>query len=86
MPVIRQRCEEAGRDPRTLPVSVHIWLDDRPRSRRGALHELLASYKEVGISRVMTLLPGIERDDEALDSFAEQAQRAGAELLVPAAA
>ena len=25
LPVIRARCEEIGRDPATLPVSVHLW-------------------------------------------------------------
>ena len=27
LPVIRSRCEEIGRDPATLPVSVHIWRE-----------------------------------------------------------
>ena len=31
LPVIRGRCEEIGRDPATLPVSVHIWGEDISR-------------------------------------------------------
>jgi F420-dependent oxidoreductase-like protein len=84
LPIIRDRCEEAGRDPESFPVSVHIWLKDA--SRRQPVEELLASYRELGVSRVMTLLPEVERSDEVLERFADQAQRAGAELQVPAAA
>jgi F420-dependent oxidoreductase-like protein len=85
LPIIRDRCEEAGRDPESFPVSVHIWLRDSSRNRQ-PLDELLASYRELGISRVMTLLPDIERSDDVLERFADQAQRAGAELQVPTAA
>jgi F420-dependent oxidoreductase-like protein len=85
LPVIRRRCEEIDRDPATLRVSVHIWLKDRPR-RAQPVHELLAEYRELGVSRVMTLLPGIERGDEVLDDFARDVERAGGELRVPAAA
>jgi F420-dependent oxidoreductase-like protein len=84
LPIIRDRCEEAGRDPQAFPVSVHIWLKDA--SRNQPVEELLASYRELGVSRVMTLLPEVERSDEVLERFADQAQRAGAELQVPAAA
>jgi F420-dependent oxidoreductase-like protein len=81
LPIIR----EAGREPESVPVSVHIWLKD-PSRKLPPLDELLANYRELGISRVMTLLPEIERSDEVLERFADQAQRAGAELQVPAAA
>jgi F420-dependent oxidoreductase-like protein len=86
LPVIRERCEEIDRDPDSLRVSVHIWLKDRPRRSAQPLHELLAEYRELGVSRVMTLLPEIEQGDDALEDFAEQAERAGAELRVPARA
>ena len=38
LPVIRARCEEIGRDPATLPVSVHLWgpaIDLAPPARPG---------------------------------------------------
>jgi F420-dependent oxidoreductase-like protein len=79
LPVIHRRCEEIDRDPATLAVSVHIWSEDRPR-RRESVEDLLARYRELGVSRVMTLLPGVERSDDALEKFAEQSRRAGAEL------
>ena len=34
MPLIRARCEEIGRDPATLPISVHIWHEQLPRPAR----------------------------------------------------
>lgn len=78
MDVIRQRCDEVGRDPSTLPVSVHIWwstLDDAP-SRA----EYVAAYHEAGVSRVMTLIRAAARDPEAIERFRDDAVAAGAEL------
>jgi F420-dependent oxidoreductase-like protein len=75
LPVIRQRCEEIGRDPATLAVSVHLWRKDEERNRREPLDELLPAYAELGISRVMALLPGIEDGDEPLIEYAALADR-----------
>ena len=36
LPVIRGRCEEIGRDPATLPVSVHVWARTMARRARRA--------------------------------------------------
>jgi F420-dependent oxidoreductase-like protein len=71
LPVIRQRCEEIGRDPSTLAVSVHIWRKDPQRNEREPLAELLPAYAELGVERVMALLPGIETSDEPLHEFVE---------------
>jgi alkanesulfonate monooxygenase SsuD/methylene tetrahydromethanopterin reductase-like flavin-dependent oxidoreductase (luciferase family) len=52
LPVIRSRCEEVGRDPATLRVSVHIWgAPDAPAgvARRDRLRE----YRDQGVARVM---------------------------------
>ena len=70
LPVIRQRCEEIGRDPATLSVSVHIWRQDPERNEREPLSELIPAYAELGVSRVMALLPGVESSDEPLQEFA----------------
>ena len=79
MPVIRSRCEEIGRDPATLPVSVHIWSEDL--SRTGAQRvDLLAGHREQGVSRVMGLDRAVARSDEALEALAEDARAAGVEL------
>ncbi|HVM31014.1 MAG TPA: TIGR03560 family F420-dependent LLM class oxidoreductase [Candidatus Limnocylindrales bacterium] len=78
LPVLAQRCEEIGRDPSTLRVSVHIWRKDPERNQREPLPELLEQYRELGVSRVMALLPGIERDDQPLHEYVEAGRAAGA--------
>ena len=83
LPIVRQRCEEIGRDPGTLPVSVHIWSGsdwangERPGQQRV---DLLGAYRELGVSRVMMLLRSAAESDEALPAFAEDARSAGVEL------
>ncbi len=83
LPVIRQRCEEIGRDPETLKVSAHIWAGsdwaqgEHPGQRRV---DLLGAYRELGVSRVMMLLRSSAESDDALPAFAEDARAAGANL------
>ena len=79
LPVIRSRCEEIDRDPATLPVSVHVWMETfRVAGPRRV--ELLASYRDLGVSRVMGLDTGVTRSDEALEALVEDARVAGVEL------
>jgi F420-dependent oxidoreductase-like protein len=78
-PVIRQRCEEIGRDPATLAISVHIWSEALEVSRQERM-ELLAAYREAGASRVIAWVPDAALSDEALAGFAEDGRAAGAEL------
>lgn len=79
LPTIAARCEEIGRDPESLPVSVHIWGD--VMANRGVERvELLAGYLDQGVSRVMTLIAASATDDEALEAFAADCREAGAEL------
>jgi len=73
-----RRCEEAGRDPASLRVSVHLWwqhVDDAPD--RAAF---LRGYAEAGIDRVMTLVRSAATDLDELDRFAEDCRAAGLEL------
>jgi alkanesulfonate monooxygenase SsuD/methylene tetrahydromethanopterin reductase-like flavin-dependent oxidoreductase (luciferase family) len=82
---IRQRCEEVGRDPGTLRVSVHLWLRDpdwlRDTREDELTHaELLERYVELGVHRVMGLVPDCTLDPDALPRFLEAARAAGAEL------
>ena len=79
LPVIRSRCEEIGRDPATLPVSVHIWSEHLSRTGQRRV-DLLAGYLEQGVSRVMGLDRAVARSDEALESLATDARAAGVEL------
>ena len=77
--VIRSRCEEIGRDPATLPVSIHIW-PERLAAAGNASVDQLAAYREAGIRRIQTLIRESETSDDALASFAADARASGAEL------
>ena len=79
MATIRSRCEEIGRDPSTLAVSVHGWWGDM-RAAGAPRAELLAGYREAGVSRVQTLIQATADSDEALESFAADCRAAGATL------
>jgi F420-dependent oxidoreductase-like protein len=82
LPVVRARCEEIGRDPDSLAVSVHAWwgMPDW-REPGSARQELLADYAELGVSRVIGLLQASSGSDEALDALAADARAAaGVEL------
>jgi F420-dependent oxidoreductase-like protein len=76
LPVIHARCEEIGRDPGTLRMSVnisrHVLKEAGP-----ARVDLLAAYREVGVDRVMGLLQESAVSDEPLESLAEDARAAG---------
>jgi F420-dependent oxidoreductase-like protein len=79
LPVIASRCEEVGRDPSTLPVSVHLMRE--PLRPTGAPRiDLLAAYRDLGVSRVMGLNLDTARTDEALEALAEDARAAGVEM------
>jgi F420-dependent oxidoreductase-like protein len=79
LPVIRGRCEEIGRDPATLAISVHVWTEilSVPGAART---DLLAGYREAGVNRVMGLDTAVTRGDEALEVLVEDARAAGVEL------
>ena len=79
LPTIRSRCEEIGRDPGSLAVSVHIWWEQAATSGSERV-ERLAAYRELGISRVQMLVRDSVDDDGALDAFAADCRGAGVEL------
>jgi len=79
LPVIRSRCEEIGRDPDTLSVSVHLWWGDAPKSGAARI-DRLGAFRELGVSRVMTLLQDSADSDEPLERLAEDCRAAGVEL------
>jgi F420-dependent oxidoreductase-like protein len=81
LPTIRSRCEEIGREPDSLAVSVHVWWGTDEWSRGGpARQELLAAYRELGVSRVMGLLRTSAESDEPLEELAADAEAVGVEL------
>jgi F420-dependent oxidoreductase-like protein len=79
LPTIRRRCEEIGRDPATLPVSVHLWTQDIAAPGQARV-DRLAGYRELGLSRAIGLIQASATDDEALPRFVEDARAAGVEL------
>jgi F420-dependent oxidoreductase-like protein len=76
LPVIRSRCDEIGRDPASLRVSVHISRHDKV-APGGERIERLARYRELGVARTIEFLPGSARDDDALASYADDMEQAG---------
>jgi F420-dependent oxidoreductase-like protein len=79
LPIVRKRCEEIGRDPQSLRVSLHIWeqrLGDPGQQRV----DLLGEYSEVGLSRVQALVRASVDRDDALAALAADARAAGLSL------
>jgi F420-dependent oxidoreductase-like protein len=86
LPVIQARCEEVGRDPASLAVSVHTWRESAGVSTPGqARVELYAAYAELGVSRVQSFIDGMVDGPEALEAFAADMRAAGASLEPEAA-
>jgi F420-dependent oxidoreductase-like protein len=81
LPTIRARCEEIGRDPESLAVSVHVWQETPEWGAAGKRRQhLLTAYADLGVSRVMGLLQSSADSDDALDELAADARAAGVEL------
>jgi F420-dependent oxidoreductase-like protein len=79
LPVIRSRCEEIGRDPATLRLSVHAW-QEHTRETGASRADLFGRFAATGIDRIMTLVRASATGDDALESLAEDARAAGLEL------
>ena len=78
IPTIRARCEEIGRDPDELRLSVHIWWgDDAWREAGEARQQQLRDYADAGVDRVMGLLQWSADSDEPLAALAEDVRAAG---------
>jgi F420-dependent oxidoreductase-like protein len=75
LPIVRQRCEEVGREPASLSVSVFLrWT----RLEEGNdVAEVLSAYQSLGLSRIMTLDRSAVVDDLALERLARAAEAAG---------
>jgi F420-dependent oxidoreductase-like protein len=84
LPVIRARCEEIGRDPATLRLSVNIGRDTFKVAGPSRV-ELLAAYRDLGIVRIMGLIQACATSDEPLESLAADVRDAGG-TLAPSAA
>jgi F420-dependent oxidoreductase-like protein len=53
LPIIRDRCEEIGRDPSSLRISVHLWGEPMAVGDGPERVERLLAYAELGVDRVM---------------------------------
>jgi F420-dependent oxidoreductase-like protein len=81
LPTIHSRCEEIGRDPASLSVSVHAWWGMPDWREAGTTRQqFLADYAALGVSRVIGLLQASADSDEPLGSLAADAREAGVEL------
>jgi alkanesulfonate monooxygenase SsuD/methylene tetrahydromethanopterin reductase-like flavin-dependent oxidoreductase (luciferase family) len=81
MRVLADRCREEGREPSSLPVSVHIWWESLDAADPV---QLMRAYREAGVSRIMALVRAAAHDERALERFRDQASEAGAALASPA--
>ena len=79
LPVIRGRCEEIGRDPDTLKVSVHIWGEDMSRPGASGSSAWRPSGSSASAGRWGSTAAAPRRDD-ALEVLADDARAAGVEL------
>jgi F420-dependent oxidoreductase-like protein len=77
LPTISSRCEEIGRDPATLAVSVHIWGEAGAVAPGGERQERLGRYAELGIGRVIVQgFPAVQ-DRAALERLVDDCAAAG---------
>jgi F420-dependent oxidoreductase-like protein len=77
LPVIRQRCEEIGRDPATLPVSAEMFWHG---TTGGPRIETLQRVSQLGLVRIHSNFAESADSDEPLHAFAEDCRAAGLEL------
>ncbi len=79
LPVIRERCEEIGRDPATLRLSVYR-RDEDVREPGSARVDLVGRYAEVGLARLVAFPTRWAPAEETQARFAEDCRAAGVEL------
>ncbi|HEY6058190.1 MAG TPA: TIGR03560 family F420-dependent LLM class oxidoreductase [Candidatus Limnocylindrales bacterium] len=79
MPLIRSRCEEIGRDPATLRLSVYA-PDDEMSMPGQARVDLIGRYGQVGLARLVAFPARWSPTEDTLASFAEDCRAAGIEL------
>jgi F420-dependent oxidoreductase-like protein len=77
LPIIRARCEEIGRDPASLAVSVHVWHEDLAATGQQRI-DLVGAYRELGVSRLIGMVRAAVDSDDALVALAADARSGGA--------
>jgi F420-dependent oxidoreductase-like protein len=81
---IEAACEEIGRDPSTLRLSVYLG-DEEMRDAGQRRVDLLGEYAGIGLSRIVAFPTRWSPTVEAQAAFAEDCARAGIDLRAPAA-
>jgi F420-dependent oxidoreductase-like protein len=79
LPTIRARCEEIGRDPATLRVSVYA-SDEEMRAPGAARVDLVGRYAQAGMSRLVAFPTRWDPTSEAQALFAADCKAAGMKL------
>ncbi len=81
LPIVRSRCEEIGRDPASLKISVHTWRESPGVQSPGQQRvDLYAAYADLGVHRVQTFIDAFADGPEALELLAADVRAAGASL------
>jgi alkanesulfonate monooxygenase SsuD/methylene tetrahydromethanopterin reductase-like flavin-dependent oxidoreductase (luciferase family) len=76
LPVIAARCEEVGRAPDSLRVSVHVWgIPDAPPG--AARRDRLRAYRDLGLARVILQGFAAVADPNHLDRVADDCAAVG---------
>jgi alkanesulfonate monooxygenase SsuD/methylene tetrahydromethanopterin reductase-like flavin-dependent oxidoreductase (luciferase family) len=86
LPIIRQRCEEEGRDPATLRVSLYA-RDTDVRAEGPERVDFLGRMRDLGLARIICFVGRWSQETEAQARFADDCGAAGLALSpgVPAA-
>jgi alkanesulfonate monooxygenase SsuD/methylene tetrahydromethanopterin reductase-like flavin-dependent oxidoreductase (luciferase family) len=79
LPLIHARCEEIGRDPATLRLSVYA-SDDEVREPGQARVDLIGRYAQVGLARLVAFPARWSPTEETYHRFAEDCLAAGIKL------
>jgi alkanesulfonate monooxygenase SsuD/methylene tetrahydromethanopterin reductase-like flavin-dependent oxidoreductase (luciferase family) len=79
LPVARQRCEEEGRDPATLRISLYC-RDADARADGQARVDRLGAYAELGLNRLVAFPSRWDTSEDGLASFAADCGAAGIAL------
>jgi alkanesulfonate monooxygenase SsuD/methylene tetrahydromethanopterin reductase-like flavin-dependent oxidoreductase (luciferase family) len=77
LPVIRSRCDEIGRDPATLPVSVHVWGPAMDVAPGAARRRRLEEYAALGLERVIVQGFAAAAEPAALESLVDDCRATG---------
>ena len=81
LPTIRSRCEEIGRDPATLKLSIYA-SDEEMAAPGQARVDLIGKYAQVGLSRLVGFPTRWDPTADAQARFAEDCRAAGIGLAV----